>query len=85
MKRIDSLREWAAFKAKLREACAKPSQLGQEELLTMLEDAAKAEMTAVEVEDDGCRCGQCIPCTLREYVRKAEEAARLDSGRHHGG
>ena len=48
MKRIDSLREWAAFKAKLREACAKPSELGQEELLTMLEDAAKAEMTAVE-------------------------------------
>ena len=39
---------------------------------------------SVEYED-GCTCGKCLPCKVREVMRKAEEAARLDSGRHHGG
>ena len=30
----------------------------------------------VEIEDDGCRCGKCIPCKLREVMRKAEEEAQ---------
>lgn len=30
----------------------------------------------VEIEDDGCTCGECINCKLRKFMRKAEEDAQ---------
>ena len=38
--------------------------------------AEEKQPDMVEIEDNGCTCGQCIPCKLRAYIRKAEEVAQ---------
>ena len=92
--RIESRAQWEDYKKRLREACAKANaEMSEKDLRKLLEDADKSwrclmpeEKLPESVEyEDGCTCGKCLPCKVREVMRKAEEAARLDSGRHHGG
>jgi hypothetical protein len=37
---------------------------------------------SVEIENNGCTCGECIPCKLRKYIRKAEEEALNSADSH---